>query len=247
MLPYLSIIIPVHNEAGRLSACLKRLTLYIWDFTHYRAEILVVDNGSTDDTQAIANRWAELWDMVKVHHIPERSKALAVKKGMLAARGAYRMMMDVDLATPPEQIPDFLEAMQGHDLAIGCRYMPGAVVTQSPRRALMGRIFNSLTRSLLPGIHDTQCGFKMFSAEAARWCFETLRTESMAFDVEILMQARRSRYQVAQVPVTWFEGAQSRVRLVRDTLAMVRDVWKLARDARLKAPRQVLISERRTA
>jgi dolichyl-phosphate beta-glucosyltransferase len=232
MIPYLSIILPAYNEERRLPACLDRLTARLWNYTHYKSEIIIVENGSTDRTMDIAYRWCLDWDMVrKPIHIDQASKAAAVRTGMLAAKGEYILMADVDLSTPPEEFPRFLDLARlgPYDVVIGSRALPGSKVTQSPRRAFIGKIFRLLTGLVLPGIPDTQCGFKLFTHAAAMDLFANLKTRSMAFDVEILLSARRRGYSIAQLPVTWTENADSRVHLVRDSISMARDVYRLWR------------------
>jgi dolichyl-phosphate beta-glucosyltransferase len=227
--PYLSIIIPLHNESARLDDCMSSLLEYLW--RQQFGEILLVENGSSDTTLERAQWWAEhiQTPLIRALSIQQRSKALAVQAGMLAAEGRYLYMADVDLSTPAEAIGEFFqEIFAGYDVVIGSRRVAGAHVHQSPTRALMGHAFSLMTAGLLPGLHDTQCGFKMFTRRA-RGLFRDLTITSMAFDVEVLLRARRAGLKVCELPVTWNEQPGSRVRPLRDGLVMLRDLWNLSR------------------
>lgn len=148
---------------------------------------------------------------------------------MLAARGSYRFMADADFAMPPYQIGRFLERLEeGADMAIGTRAAAESDVERGSQRELVGRTFNALTRSLLlPGLRDTQCGFKGFRAEAAERLFARSRIEGFAFDLEVLYLARRLGMRLVEVPIRWRDDGESRIRVVQDGLQMLRDVLKI--------------------
>lgn len=224
--PYLSIILPAHNEGARLDACLTELTDYLFGCTVWPFEILIIDNGSTDDTEAVGGLWSEAWPQVRYIRICERGKGIAVRTGMLEAVGRYRYMADVDLSTPANEIQKFVSAMQGTnaDLLIGVRHR---LDTSLLRRA-MSAGFHAITRTLVP-YRDTQCGFKMFTYNAAEDIFQRAHVNGMAFDVEALYLADRLGYTVHQLPVNWTASGSSRVRLVRDSWQMFQDVLQIRR------------------
>lgn len=222
--PYLSIILPAHNEGPRLHDCLTKLTNYLWS-THWSFEIIVVDNGSADDTETIGGIWEDAWPQVRYIRICERGKGLAVRTGMLEAVGRLRYMADVDLSTPASEIQKFVSAIQEKDetdIVIGVRPRQD---TNLLRRA-MSAGFHAITRTLVP-YTDTQCGFKMFTAAAAEEIFGRARVDGMAFDVEVLYLANRLGHPVCELPVNWTASGSSRVRLVRDTWQMAADVVRL--------------------
>jgi dolichyl-phosphate beta-glucosyltransferase len=227
----LSIIVPAHNEFRRIDACMFTLCAYL-NSQPYDSEVIVVENGSTDTTYSKALWWEEEFlnkPTIKVFQLPQASKAKAVQYGVLMASGDYLYMADVDLSTPIREVETFLHHAQGGaDVVIGSRSMRGAQVTQSFRRTLMGRIFNVLTSIVLPRVPDTQCGFKMFTRSAGQNCFANLEITSMAFDVAVLVEARRRGYSIVQIPVTWKENYDSRVRVFRDSIQMAADVLRLA-------------------
>lgn len=233
-IPSLSVVIPAYNEAARLPPTLVRLDAYLRTALPDH-EILVVDDGSTDDTAHRA-RASGLSSLTVIGGAPNRGKGHAVRQGMLAARGARRLMTDADLSTPIEDLPRLMAALaEGADIAIGSRALPGSnvEVRQSWHREGMGRLFNLFVRVLaLPDLHDTQCGFKVFTASAAEAAFTPARLDGFSFDVETLFIARRRGLRIAEVPVTWRNDVATHVGLLRGGQAfldLVRIRWNGAR------------------
>lgn len=221
--PTLSIIIPVYNEETRLERCIEMLTHWL-RVQSLAYEIIIVDNGSTDATLRICSELQRFNSHIQFDALGVRGKGRAVAHGMLTATGDYRYMCDVDLSTPPFEIERFLVVARGADVVIGSRELDPAHVLTTAKRRMMGRAFHAFANVLVPGIEDTQCGFKMFTAKAARDIFERMRTTGMAFDVEALWLARQLGYSIAEIPVTWRQDEQSRVRMWRDSLEMLGDV-----------------------
>jgi dolichyl-phosphate beta-glucosyltransferase len=210
--PFLSVVIPAFNEAERLPRTLDRVAVFLRAFGRDH-EVLVVDDGSRDDT---AQRAREAGATV-LRGDRNRGKGHAVRRGMLEARGQRRLMTDADLSTPIEELPRFLDKMaEGWDVVIGSRALAGAniEVHQPWFRENMGRLYNLFVRALaLPGLRDTQCGFKLWSAAAARAAFADARLDGFSFDVEALYLATRRGYRIAEIPVTWRNDAATRVSL----------------------------------
>lgn len=210
-------IIPAYNEAKRLPPTLGAIRRFLdgWGRPY---EILVVDDGSTDETAARA-REAGGKALILLVNGRNRGKGHSVRRGMLAATGEVRLMTDADLSTPIEEFPRLLSRLDdGHEIAIGSRALPESrvEVRQPWYRESLGRFFNLLVRLVaLPGLHDTQCGFKLFTAAAARQAFEPARLDGFSFDVETLFIARRRGLKIAEVPVTWRNDAATRVGLAR--------------------------------
>ncbi len=229
-IPYLSIIIPAHNEANRLPATLEQIFAFLakksWD-----AEVIVVENGSSDNTLALAQSYMARYADLRVLQVEGRGKGLAVRAGMLAAHGRYRFMCDADLSMPIEQVARFLPPNQPEQAAvlIGSREIDGARRYYEPAyRHWGGRFINWLVQALaLPGIRDSQCGFKCFRAEAARDIFSRQQLNGIAFDVEVLFLARRLGYTIYEVPIDWYYNDDSRIRLVNDTFAMLADLLRI--------------------
>lgn len=232
----LSLVVPAYNEAQRLEATLDQAWTYLIR-TGEPFELLVIDDGSTDGTSAVARLFAQDHPGTTVRTIPHAGKAAAVRAGMLAASGEFVAFTDADLATPLHNLDRFVKlAADGADIVIGSREGADARRIGEPRyRHLMGRVFNRMVQLLvLPGIEDTQCGFKLFRRDAAQAVLQRAilyRAAEMvsgprvtAFDVELLVIARALKLRVISVPVVWTYGSQSKVNPIRDTLYNARDI-----------------------
>jgi dolichyl-phosphate beta-glucosyltransferase len=227
----LSMVIPAYNEARRLPPTLARLRDYL-EAGPDTYEVLVVDDGSTDDTVFVAQAVAREWPQLEVLTLPQnQGKGAAVREGMLHARGALRAFSDADLSTPIEELPRLRSHLGGAcHVAIASRDAPGSgIQVPQPRwREFMGRTYNRILRLLvLPGIRDTQCGFKLFTSEAAEACFAPLETFRFGFDAEVLVRARRRGWEIAEVPVRWRHVEESRVGGIGDALRMLYDLVRL--------------------
>jgi len=239
--PFLSIIIPAYNEELRLPPTLSRIAAFL-RVQPYTAEVIVVENGSTDNTAGAVRQFiqeqllpADPFSICLLQSAP--GKGAAVKKGMLSAKGDYLIMSDADLSVPIEDVPKFLPpAIQAgsFDVAIASREVAGAVRHGEPvYRHLMGRVFNFLVRVMaVPKIQDTQCGFKCFTREAAQVVFPLQRIDGWGFDVEVLHIAARHHLRMIEIPANWYYGANSRVRAVHDTLNMVKELLKIRANSR---------------
>ena len=231
---FLSVVIPAHNEQARLPGTLEQ----VFDFLAsqpYSAEVLVVENGSADRTYEVARSFCARHESLRVLREAQRGKGLAVRRGMLEAVGEFRFLCDADLSMPIEEVSRFLPpARVDVDVALGSREAPGSVVLDlPPQRRRMGRAFNALVRLLaLPGLRDTQCGFKCFRAAVAEEVFALQRLDGMAFDVEVLWIARHLGYRIEEVPITWRFDADSRVRPVRDSMKMALELLTIRRNGR---------------
>ncbi|HEY7139644.1 MAG TPA: dolichyl-phosphate beta-glucosyltransferase [Methylomirabilota bacterium] len=227
----LSIIVPAYNEARRLPGTLPRVIEYASRLAE-PAEIIVVDDGSSDGTGDVAASVAQGSRLVTILRSERnRGKGAAVRRGMLAARLDHVLFSDVDLSTPIEEAPKLRAALaHGADVAIGSRRLTGSDVQihQPWLRELAGRTFSGLVSlMLLPGIRDSQCGFKAFRRLAAREIFGQQRLDGFGFDAEVLWLARRLGYRVAEVPIVWRDDQRSSVRLVRDSGGMLLDLGRI--------------------
>jgi dolichyl-phosphate beta-glucosyltransferase len=221
--PSISVVIPAYNEASRLPPTLRRLRDYLTTRPG-TYEVLVVDDGSSDGT-AEAARQVECPCLEVLRTEANHGKGHAVRLGMLRARGERILMTDADLSTPIEDLDRLLRSLaDGFDVAIGSRALPGADVQvhQPWYRENAGRVFNLLVRLLvLPGLLDTQCGFKVWNAGAAREAFGAGRLDGFCFDVEALYLARKRGRRIVEVPVTWRNDVASRVGALRGSAAFL--------------------------
>lgn len=237
MKPFLSIILPAHNEEQRLPETLLQVDQFI-KTQSFGIEVVIVENASSDRTLEIANVYAEQHKNVLVIHEEQPGKGLAVKQGMLAASGEYRFFCDVDFSMPIDEIPRFIPPqLTGVDIAIASREARGAIRYDEPfYRHVIGRVFNMMVWILaLPGINDTQCGFKCFSAEASEKLFPLQTITGWTFDVEILAIAKQLGYKIVEVPIPWYYQAQSKVRVFRDLLRTARELLKVRKIIRTKS------------
>lgn len=230
--PYLSVVIPAFNEAERLSECLEHVSQYLKrrDFSF---ECLVIDDGSEDGTAQVAESLQDRFARLRVlHNAYNRGKGYSVRRGMLEARGRYVLLTDTDLSTPIEELEKLeLYVVDGpYHVAIGSRDVKGSQVEiqQSALRENSGKLFNWLVRRLLKlPFRDTQCGFKLFTAEAATAIFSRVRTEHFSYDVESLLIARILGYEIKEVPVVWRHDEGSKVHYFRDGSRMIFDLFKI--------------------
>lgn len=234
MQPLLSIIIPAYNEEKRLPDTLKTIQDFL-SAQSYTAEVLVVENGSSDRTLVIAQEFASRNPEFQALHVDARGKGRAVRAGMLAASGKYRFFGDADLSMPISEVNRFLPPqIPDPAVVIGSREAPGAVRYGEPEiRHLSGRVFNTLVRWIaLPGLQDTQCGFKLFRADAAEDVFRRLTIFGWTFDVEALYIARLHGYPITEIGVPWYYNADSKVRMLSDAWHMFKDLVTIRQNAR---------------
>jgi glycosyltransferase involved in cell wall biosynthesis len=232
--PDLSVVIPAFNEAARIEATLHELRTYLasrsWSW-----EIRVVDDGSTDATAAIVEGVSGIEPRVRLQREPHRGKGAAVRAGFLASAAAHRFLCDADLSMPVRELERFMPpAFRDADIAIGSREGAGARRVGEPaRRHLAGRAFNTVVGLLVvPGIQDTQCGFKMFTAAAVDAIFPYTTVDGWAFDIEVLYIARLRGLRVREVPIEWHFRPDSRVRMFRDSFGMLGEVLRIRARAR---------------
>jgi glycosyltransferase involved in cell wall biosynthesis len=222
----LSIVIPAYDEERRLPDAIRSVTGFL-DAHDFRAEVLIVENGSRDRTAHIADAAAQADARFRALHVALPGKGRAVRVGMLESQGRVAIFCDADFSMPVEEICRLYDAVgAGVDVAIGSREVAGSRRIGEPwRRHLMGRVFNFLVRVLaVPRLEDTQCGFKAFRREVARDLFQRQMINGWAFDVEVLFLATHRGYKVQEVPITWRYDPSSRVNPLRDTIAMLREL-----------------------
>lgn len=229
--PNLSIVIPAYNESARIESALDRVLACIaergWD-----AEVLVVDDGSSDSTPAIVRHWMDSHpNLHLIENEGNRGKGYSVRNGLLQAAGQVVMFTDADLSSPIEEAERLFEALDaGADVAIGSRWLDKQrqTIHQPLYRRFFGRCFNWVTRKVM-GLpyKDTQCGFKAFTREAAQKIFRLQTIERWGFDPEILFIARKLKYKVVEVPVTWGHDERSRISYLRDGTKMLEEMVEI--------------------
>ena len=238
--PYLSVVVPAFNEEQRIGTTLEQICEYL-SRQSYSWEIVLVDDGSEDKTVAVARQSMAGRPLRTVSHESNQGKGAAIKHGMVAARGQVRLFSDADLSTPIEELSRLLQALEeGYDIAIGSRGLKESRIElhQAWYREMMGRIFNLMVRLLvLGGIKDTQCGFKLFTAQAAQALFPLQSMRGYAFDVEILLRARQKGFKIKEVPVRWINSPESRIHPIIDSTKMFVDLVKLRLGLLPRAPK----------
>lgn len=226
--PALSVVIPCYNEEQRLPRTLERVERYL-DSRHASYELILVDDGSVDGTRRVMDAAAERNRSVRLEALPHnRGKGRALAVGVDSARGRQILLTDADLSTPIEELDKLQAALSdGAGIAIASRALRGArvEVSQPLYRVLMGKGFNLIVQAvLLPGIWDTQCGFKLFRADVAHRVFAGLVTDGFGFDPEVLYRARRQGVKIVEVPVVWRNSAPTKVSALRSSLDMLKHV-----------------------
>jgi glycosyltransferase involved in cell wall biosynthesis len=250
--PYISIIIPAYNEAQRLPETLALVRDYLEE-KDFVAEVLVVDDASQDETVAVVQAIQKRFKQLKiVENMVNKGKGGVVKQGMLQAIGTWRLFIDADNSTPIQELNKFLLVTEGkavtvgavrrsaaqkalisHELpevVIGSRYLraDSIKIKQPWKRRVLSRISNwFIQRTVLPGIQDTQCGFKLFSAKATKEIFPQLTLTGWAFDVELLTIAWYLGYNIYEVPVDWFDARRSKLRAIKAVSQSSKDLWRV--------------------
>jgi len=226
-----SIVIPAYNEESRITPTLEATVQYL-ELRKLQYEIIVVNDGSSDRTVEVVSHLQSQNPHIKLVSLPQNcGKGEAVRCGMLQAKGQLVLFADADGATPIAELARLEAALQeGADVVIGSRALKSeeTSVTTWLYRKLLGRIFNFLVNSmLLPSIADTQCGFKLFRANACKEIFQRQRLKGFSFDVEILYLARRLHYSIKEVPINWTNIAGSKVNVIIDGIRMMLDIFRI--------------------
>jgi len=237
--PFLSVIIPAYNEEPNFQKeILDEVPKYL-EKQNYSYEVLIIDDGSEDETAKLAGDFAQKYKNIQVIKNPHQGKAETVKTGVLKAKGNLILFTDFDQATPISEVEKLLPFFPEYDVVIGSRQLPGAKREKEPfYRHLMGLVFNLVVQAIaVRGIWDTQAGFKCFKGNVAKKLFEKLKVYGKgkkvkgalvtAFDVELLFIAKKRGYKIKEVPIIWHHMATSRVNPLKDSLRMFRDVVKV--------------------
>lgn len=233
----LSVVIPAYNEERRLPQTLDDVLAYLAART-YASEVIVADDGSTDTTAEIAHARRGGRIPLRILRHPDRKnhgKGATVRHGMLAARGRFRLFMDADNSTTLDHVERFWSFFEeGYDIVIGSRDVEGAVVTvhQPWYKEFAGDMGNVVIRTLaVPGIYDTQAGFKMFKAKVVQNIFPRLTIDRWGFDIEILAAARHRGYRIKEAPITWINSPESKVKWTT-YFEVLSEVWRVRRNLR---------------
>jgi len=231
--PFLSIVIPAHNEETRLPRALGQVFAFL-EKQDYTYEVVVVENASRDRTLEVAQKFTQCLPGLRVLHEDLPGKGRAVQRGMMEVHGEYRFIADADFSMPVEEISRFLPPACSCDIAIASREAPGAIRYNEPAyRHLTGRVYNYLIRSLvLPGLQDTQCGFKCFRAAVAEDIFRFQTLTGWSFDVELLYVARRRGYSIAEIGIPWYYNPGSKINVLHNSWRMFLDLLTIRRNAR---------------
>jgi len=243
---HLSVIIPAYNEQDRLPETLEETIKFFQSRFIGHFEVLVVDDGSTDGTAGVVREFESRFPgtVQLLGYGGNRGKGYAVRYGMLRGSGAWRLFCDADLATPVEEYDVIQEAMSAEHAVIGIGSRPlkqsRLLVRQPLWRECLGRSFNKVVQLAVPGIDDTQCGFKIFSGEAAQDIFSRCRLDGFAFDVESLYIGRKLGYPIVEVPIRWSHKDGSKVSMLRDGTRMLADLLTIYRIHHALEPQMAL-------
>jgi dolichyl-phosphate beta-glucosyltransferase len=227
----LSIVVPCYNEEQRLPRTIEQVERYL-DDKNLDYELILVDDGSTDGTRLIMDAAAERNQFVRLEALPQnRGKGRALAEGVASARGSEILVTDADLSTPIEELEKLQAQLdRGAGVAIASRALRASrvEVSQPIYRVLMGKVFNLLVQAvLLPGIWDTQCGFKLFRADVAHDAFSRLTTDGFGYDPEVLYRAKQLGVKIAEVPVVWRNSAPTKVSPIKSSIDMFKHVVRV--------------------
>ncbi len=227
----ISIVIPAYNEAERIGPTIETIQDY-FSKKNQSFDILVVNDGSRDNTgNIVVNRAKERRDVTLLESSVNQGKGASVKRGIIQAASDLILLTDADLSTPIEEFEKLVPWIQnGYDIVIGSRGMKKSeiVLKQPWHRRIMGKVFNLLVRILiLNDFTDTQCGFKLFSRQAAKRIFRASRIDGFAFDVEVLFIAKKMGYKTMEVPVKWIDSPHSKINPLRDPVKMLLDLLRI--------------------
>jgi len=227
---HLSVIIPAYNEERRIGKTLANLRQYL-DAQTYYYEVIVSDDGSQDTTVPIVKIIQEGWPELKlITAVANQGKGAVVKRAMLSAKGKYLLFTDADNATPIEEIEKLWPHVDTFPIVFGSRHCRGAhiYIHQAKHRKLLSRISNLLIRMVaVPGVSDTQCGFKLFERNAGKNIFANVRMERFGFDIEAFVIANKLGYPFREVGINWYNDPDTRVRTGREALRTLRDLFRI--------------------
>lgn len=220
----ISIIIPAYNESLRISKTLNKILSFIEDNNEYDFEVIVVNDGSNDNTNEVVLSFA---NVVLIDNKVNKGKGSVIRQGMLSAQGDYLLFSDADLSTPIEELEKLLSFIKDFDIVIGSRALQNDLIKEHQPfyREIMGKTFNLIVQLLVvKGIKDTQCGFKLFKNEVAKKIFGSSKIDGFSFDVETIYLASKFRFKVKEVPVLWFNDDRSKVDPIKDSIKMFREL-----------------------
>lgn len=226
--PFLSVIIPLYNEQGRLR---KLIDIYKYlDKQQFTYEVILINDGSTDNTLKILNKLSNGFKFTLISYGKNRGKGFAVKTGMLASKGQYLLFADIDLSTPMKEFSKFLPFLKKTNIIIGSRKIKGSILQkrQGLVRENLGRGFTFLSQAILDlSISDFTCGFKCLPQEAAKKIFSKQKIERWGFDAEILFLAKKFGYNMIEIPVKWSDDPKTRVKFPQDIIRSLLDLYKI--------------------
>ena len=238
MTPFLSVVVPVYNEEKMVLETIRRVEAFM-TLKQWAWELLIVNDGSTDNTAAVVENYLKSHAGTPVRFLSygeNKKKGFAARQGVLASKGEYVLLTDADLSAPIKEVERLMRALkEGNDVAVGSRaiHAEGCEVQQTLKRRIAGRVFNFFVQTLVVrGIRDTQCGFKCFKKEAAHLLFSKQKLDGFCFDVEVLYLAKKNGLKIKEVPVMWRQGANSKVRLFRDSILMLKDLFHIRQSTR---------------
>jgi dolichyl-phosphate beta-glucosyltransferase len=230
---YLSVVIPAYNEEKRISTILQAILDFEKTKTFQIQTIVVVD-ASPDRTAEVAKSFiGKISNLTVIEGKVNKGKGGAVQEGMLTAQGEYILFADADNSTPIEQVDKLLKYSEKNEVVIGSRYCKGGklAIPQPITRRFGSRVLNLIIQALaIPGIRDTQCGFKMFSNRAAKEIFQHQTIFDFSFDIEILAIAKKLGYKIKETGITWYDNPHSTVNPLKDGVRMIKDAWRVRKN-----------------